>query len=686
MARISGITIEIGGDTTKLQSSLKGVDSQLRKTQSALKDVNKLLKFDSGSTELLRQKQKYLKEAIEQTKDRLQQLKEAQKGVAVGSQEWDALQREIIDTEQQLKSLEKEYKNFGSVAAQVVAAAGQKMVDFGNKVSDVGNKLRPLSRTAAGIGAGLVGLGYKAIQTADDLNTLSQQTGLTTEEIQQMQYASDFVDVSFDSMSGALKKLKKSMTGQADTWKELGISVTDADGNMRDATDVFYETLTALSQVENETERDQLAMNLFGKSADELAGIIDDGGAALKEYGEQAKELGLIMDQDTIDAMNELNDVVDELKGNFKGTFAKLGSTIAKTLAPALEKMRGKLEAVAEWIRNLTPEQTELILKITGIVAAIAPLLIVGGKLIAGIGKIMMLAPMISTAFSALLSPVGLVIAGIAAAIAIGVLLYKNWDKIKAKAAELKAKVEEAWQNLKTKTAEAWDNLKTKTAEAWESAKQTVISTWETMKSNVSEKIESIKAKIVSTWETIKSNVSTKVESIKTTVVGKFNALKGTVSGIWTGIKTSITTAIETAKEKVKSAIDKIKGFFDFEISWPHVPLPHFTVEPPGWKLGDLLKGTIPSLSISWYKKAYDNPVMFTSPTVMATPNGAKGFGDGHGAEIVMGLNKLQELIGASSDVIINVYPAQGMDVNQLADQIQDRFVALQKQRSLAYA
>ena len=684
--RIAGITIEIGGDTTKLQSSLKGVDRQLRSTQSALKDINKLLKLDPGNTELLRQKQKQLAESIKLTKERLAELKAAQSQVAEGTPEWDALQREIIATEQELKSLEKEYRQFGSVGAQQIAAAGKKMEEFGNKVSSAGQKLMPLSRTAAGIGAGLLGLGYKAVTTADDLNTLSQQTGLTTEEIQKMQYASDLVDVSFDDISGALKKLKKNMTGHADTWEKLGISVTNADGSMRDATDVFYESLDALSKIENETERDQLAMDLFGKSADQLAGIIDDGGAALKEYGDEAKSLGLIMEQDTIDSLNEMNDVLDKLKKNFKGSFGKLGAAVAKAFGPSLEKASGLLETLAEKIRNISPEQAELIVKITGVVAAIAPLLIVGGKLISGIGKIMMLAPMISTAFSALLSPVGLVIAGIAAAIAIGVLLYKNWDKIKEKAAELKAKVVEAWNNLKTKTTEAWENLKQSTIEGWEATKQEVITAWETMKSNISQKVEEIKTKISETWETIKSNVSTKVESIKTTVVGKFNALKGTVSGIWTGIKTSITTAIETAKEKVKSAIDKIKGFFDFEVSWPHIPLPHFSITPAGWKLKDLLEGIVPSLSISWYKAAYDNPIMFTSPTVMATPGGMKGFGDGHGAEIVMGLNKLQELVGASSDVIINVYPTQGMDIYQLADQIQDRFVALQKQRSMANA
>lgn len=654
MARISGITIEIGGDTTKLQSALKGVDSQLRKTQSALKDVNKLLKLDPSSTELLRQKQKYLQDAIAQTKERLQQLKEAQKGVAVGSEEWNALQREIIDTEQQLESLETELKQFGSVAAQQIKIAGQKMEAFGNKVGDIGNKLKPLSRTAAGIGAGLLGLGYKAIQTGDELNTLSQQTGLTTEEIQKMHYASDLVDVSFDSISGALKKLKKNMTSHAATWSQLGISVTDAEGNMRSATDVFYEALDALSQIDNETERDQVAMDLFGKSADELAGIIDDGGAALKEYGDQAKELGLIMDDDMIDSMNSLNDTIDELKGNFKGTFMKLGSAIATSLAPALEKVRDKLEAVAEWIRNLSPEQAELILKITGVVAALAPVLVIGGKLIVGISKLLQIAPLLSTAFSALISPVGLIIAGIAAAIAIGVLLYKNWDKIKAKAQELKNNLLQAWNNIKTSTIEAFTALKEDIAAA---------------------------------WDNIKSGAIEKANAVKDAVVNAFNSIKSKATSIWNGIKTTITTAINSAKSAVQSAVEAIKGAFsNWSFSMPHIPLPHFTIEPAGWKFGDLAKGVIPSLSVDWYKKAYDNPVVFTSPTVVNTPNGMKGFGDGHGGEIVMGLEKLQQLVGASGDVIINVYPQQGMDVNQLADQIQDRFVALQKQRSLAYA
>lgn len=139
--RIEGITIEINGDTTGLVNSMKQVDSQLKHTQDALRDTNYLLKFNPGNTELLTQKQKYLQQAITQTRDRLQQLREAQSHVDEGTAEWDALQREIVQTESKLKALEKEYRQFGSVAAQQVAAVGEKMKDVGGKMADAGRTL-----------------------------------------------------------------------------------------------------------------------------------------------------------------------------------------------------------------------------------------------------------------------------------------------------------------------------------------------------------------------------------------------------------------------------------------------------------------------------------------------------------------------------------------------------------------
>ena len=640
--RIAGITIEIGGNTKGLQQSLKGLDSQLKKTQSNLKDIDKLLKLNPGNTELLTQKQKNLKQAIQQTKERLEQLKAAQSQVAYGSQEWDALQREIIATETDLKSLNKEMREFGSVGKQKIKAVGESIKGFGDKVTEVGNKLMPVSTAAGAVLTSLVTLGYKSVTAADDLNTLSKQTGISTEELQKMSYAADLVDVSVDDITGALKKMKPKMSESNETFKKLGVSVTNADGSMRNATDVFYDSIKALSGIENETERDQVAMDLFGKSADSLAGIIDDGGEALKKYGDEAERLGLVMSQDTLDSLNTINDTIDSLKANVGGTLAQLGATLATTFAPAIEKAAKFIGRLTEKIRNLTPEQAETIVKIVGIVAAVGPLLVVGGKLISGIGSII-----------SIMSPLTI---GIAAVIAAGVLLYKNWDKIKSAAKEVKDDMVKAWKELKAEGVKTWNNLKS-----------TISNAWSNIKTTVSNSANNVKTVAVNAWNGLKSGVA-----------GAIGGLKSTLQGL--------VSKFDDVKAKIQAAVDKIKGVFNFSWSLPHIKLPHFHVQGGSWPYGLGGQGSLPSISVSWYKKAYTNPVMFTNPTVLATNAGYKGFGDGNGAEIVLGLNKLRELVGTTGGVTINVYPSEGMDVNQLADQIQNRFVSLQKQRRLANA
>ena len=595
--RIAGITIEIGGDTTNLQKSLKDVDKTLKTTQANLKDINKLLKLDPKNTGLLTQKQKQLETAIKATKQRLTELKQAQSQYAKGSDEWNAIEREIVATEQDLKKLQSEYRSFGSVAKQVVMAAGEQMKKLGDKITATGKKFAPVSKTASAFLASMGALGLKAVDTADDLETLSQQTGMSTDELQKLQYASELVDVSLDDITGALKKMKPKMTDSNETFQKLGVSVRDADGNMRSATDVFYNSLFALSKIENETERDQLAMELFGKSADELAGIIDDGGVALRQYGKEAEKAGLIMSEDELSALSDINDQVEKMKNLFKGNALKLGAKIAEAAAPIVEKLAAALGKVAEWFDKLTPQQAEMALKIAAVVAAIAPVMMIVGKLVTGIGGLI-------TAFGFLLSPIGLIIAAIVALIAIGVLLWKNWDKIKAKAIEVKNNIVSAWNNMKASVTEAVDNIKTAVTEK---------------------------------WDAIKSTVEEKIETLKSGAIEKFNALK----------------------DGIKKIIDSVKKLFNFQWKIPHINLPHLTItyEQADSAIAKFFGvNKIPHLSVQWYKKAYDNAMMFTNPTVMATPYGLKGFGDGSGAEIVMGLDKLRELVGGMDrNVTVNV-------------------------------
>ena len=312
--KIRGITVQIGGDTSGLDKALKDVNKEIKTTQSELKDVEKLLKLDPGNTELLAQKQQLLADRVQETSQKLETLHKAEEelkaaGVDENSSQFRALQREIISTEDYLKTATKEANNFSAGLASAAAKADQ----VSQKAKGVAEATKGISTVAAGLLGGLTAAAYGSAQTADELNTLAKQTGLTTEELQKMNYAQELIDVSTDTMVSSIKKMTNTLKSNEKAFEKIGVATRDANGNFRDSTDIWYDVLAALSEVENETERDTLAMSIFGKSASELAGVIDDGGAALKELGNQAKNTGLIMSQDTLDSLNEVNDQIDKI-------------------------------------------------------------------------------------------------------------------------------------------------------------------------------------------------------------------------------------------------------------------------------------------------------------------------------------------------------------------------------------
>ena len=167
---IKGITIELSGDSTKLQSALKGVETQLKSTQQQLRDVDKMLKLDPGNTELLAQKHRLLGDAVQETKQKLETLKTAaeQANTAlangeISQEKYDALQREIVETEQKLKSLE-EQANQSATALQNIAAKGEKLKTVGDNITNVGTKMLPVT-------GAVVGLGTAAVKVAADFDS-----------------------------------------------------------------------------------------------------------------------------------------------------------------------------------------------------------------------------------------------------------------------------------------------------------------------------------------------------------------------------------------------------------------------------------------------------------------------------------------------------------------------------------
>lgn len=376
--KVRGVTIEIGGDVSELSKALKGVNSDISKTQKELKDVEKLLKLDPSNTELLRQKHELLGKQVADTKTKLETLRKTEEelnktGMDKHSEQYRALEREIISTEDSLRKLE------AAAAASNVTLT--KVSQTFGKISDASGKVaqatKGISTAAGGALAGIAGLAYKSVQAADDLNTLAKQTGISTAELQKMQYASDLIDVSVDSITGAMTKMKKNMASTSkDTqaaFQRIGVSVQDSNGQLRDATTVFYEVLEGLSQVANETERDTLAMQLFGRSADELAGIVDDGGAALRELGLEAEQLGLIMDQQTLDSLNNVNDAVDKLKAKANGELAQAGAKAMEALMPVFEKVLDAMSKALDYIGSLDEDQIKMLATLLAVTAAISP-------------------------------------------------------------------------------------------------------------------------------------------------------------------------------------------------------------------------------------------------------------------------------------------------------------------------
>ena len=560
---IKGICIEFRGDTTKLDKALRQVNNETRTIDKELRNVDKALKFNPTSVELWRQKQQLLSQKINETKDKLDLLKQQQasmdaSGVDKNSMEYQKLQREIIETESKLKTFEGQLKAVGNVNLR---AASEQFKEWGGSLTEAGQKMQGLSMAAAGVVAALAGISYKAGTNADDLNTLSKVYSINTGDLQKYAVAADLVDVSVEDIAKSHVKLEKSMysanTGSKSMQEavdKLGVSITDSNGELKSGDAVWQETIQKLGQMKNETERDAIAMQLMGKSAANLNPLIADQGETYKNLTDTLKQYDLdFVDQETLDKANEFNDSLDTMKAIGSVALSTVGSQLAAYLAPALEKVVGWFGKVAEWLSKLSPEVLTVIGVVAGVVAAIAPVLLILGKVAFAISSIMSLMSTLNLSFAALAGPVGIAIAVIAALIAIGVLLYKNWDTIKAKALE-------------------------------------------------------IKASLIATWNSIKASISATINSLKTAMANAWDNIKATASSVWNGIKTAITSPITSARDKVKAIIDKLKSYFPIRVGnlLSGIKLPHFKISGEF----SIKNKTVPKLSIDWYKTGgiFDGP------------------------------------------------------------------------------
>lgn len=370
---IKGVTIEFKGDTTQLGKALSQVNKEIRATDSALRDIDKALKLDPGNVDLLAQKEALLAKQIEQTKSKLDLQKQAATEAAkalengtISQEEYAKLSAELATTASKLDKLEGEAKETSDAlngAGKEAQTAGKETEDAGTKAEKSGEKWQKFGEAAkaacavaaAGVAAvtAAVGASMKALADfstagahyADDILTMSATTGVSTERLQELSYAAELVDVPVETIAGALTKAEKSMSSAANGTKStaeayaaLGISVTNADGSLRSSEAVLFEAVDALGKIENETERDTLAMTLFGKSAKDLNPLIKAGSGALEEYAQQAHDVGYVLDDETLDAFGEFDDTLVKLENGSKAAKNALGTV----LLPILTEIGGE--------------------------------------------------------------------------------------------------------------------------------------------------------------------------------------------------------------------------------------------------------------------------------------------------------------------------------------------------------
>ena len=348
---------------SEINSSLYTMSNEMKLVTAQFADNAKSTEALTAKQEILQRQYAEQQKKVEETRKALADLEaqEVRNDKAVTEYRNKLLQAQtaLTKTGNELNAVEKDLAAAGDESeaftkdlnenAAAAEKAGGKFDGLGKTLGTVGKAfgtaIAALGTAALAAGSALVGVTVAASNTADDLLTQAQITRQSTADLQKYAYAARFVDVEMNTLTGSMTKNIKAMdsakdgTGTvAEAYAALGISIVDADGNLRDSNAVYWETIDALKEIENETQRDALAMQILGKSATELNPLINAGSAAFKAYGEEAEALGVVMGDEQVTALGNFNDKLQQLTASLGG----LKNAASMIALPFLDVLAGE--------------------------------------------------------------------------------------------------------------------------------------------------------------------------------------------------------------------------------------------------------------------------------------------------------------------------------------------------------
>lgn len=575
------------------------------------------------------------------------------------SAEVTKLKKGVEDAEKQIKGFKEHVKDAG------------KDVDanFARMGGAIESAMKIGAAAAVVAGVAIYEFASKTAETADNIDKMSQRLGLSRQAYQELDYVLSQSGSNIDSFGMGVKSLLANMDSAnegnataAANFAALGVSVSDASGALRSQEEVLQDVIVAFQAMENGSEKNRLATELFGRAGQDIIPLLNAEAGRFEELTAKANELGLIMSDDAVNAGVEFTDTLDTLQRSIGAVGNEIGAELMPYVTDAMQyiidhmpEIKSTIEEAGQAVKDAigwAQEHQGVLLAIGAtigvIVAAITMYNIVAGiktamaaAEVASVGALAAAYAAQAVAMGIALLPYIAITAAIVVLIAVIVLCVKHWD-------EIKAKVQEVAEGIKEAVMLMVEDVKEK---------------FEAIKQAISDKVQAAKDKAEHTFEALKIAIQTKIEQAHNLVRGvvdkikdvlSFNGLSNAVSNVFNSIKTAISDKLNAARDIVKSAIDKIKGFFNFSWSLPHLKMPHISITGSF----SLMPPSVPNFGISWYAKGgvFDNPTLFNSG------RGLAGIGEA-GAEAVVPLENNTEwldriaerLSGGGRDIVLQI-------------------------------